>query len=218
MSFKYLEEIKETQAAIHKRVLFLVEGQDDGIFLEQILTQRGEDPSRIQILYVQGIARLWTYLSVLVKSPFFVEQKISHICLIIDADKDFSATEKHAREKLKKAGLSDPSSGSVSQANGVYVGLYILPNSRDNGELEDLIIQTLVDDKRVKDARDVLAKHQPQGEKFKKNSKRVLQISLALSPQDLCAGVGRGIRNGAFNVGLDELSDLNEFIEVFLNS
>lgn len=216
MSFKYLTEVKEKPSAPTKPIVILVEGQDDGIFLEQILEERAEDPSQIQVLFVKGISKLWDYLAALVKSPNFVEKKIRRIGVIIDADTDFSTTEAHAQSQFKRAGLAEPKSAEVSEKDGVRVGLYVLPNSRDKGELEDLIISTLSHEDRIKDAQALLVKHKPPTEDFKKPSKRVLQISLALSHTDLCAGIGRGIRNGAFEIGIAEFAELNEFISSFL--
>lgn len=216
MAFKYLTEVKEQPSALSKPIVFLVEGQDDGIVLEQILDERNEDATKIQVIAVKGISRLWAYLAALVKSPDFVARKISHICVVIDADTDFAITEAHAQGEFRKAGLADPKSDAVADKNGVRAGLYVLPNSKDKGELEDLIIHTLAQEQRVQDAQGLLVKHKPAANNFKKPSKRVLQIALALSPQDLCAGLGRGIRNGAFKVGVSELPDLDAFITEFL--
>lgn len=216
MPFKYLTEVTEKPSPLTKPIVFLVEGQDDGIFLEQILDARAEDPNQIQVLFVKGISKLWDYLAALVKSPNFVERKIRHVCIIVDADADFSATEAHAQNHFRKAGLAEPKSAEFAEKDGVRVGLYVLPNSRDNGELEDLIINTLSHEDRIKDAQALLVKHKPPNEDFKKPSKRVLQISLALCHTDLCAGIGRGIRNGAFEVGIAEFAELNGFITDFL--
>lgn len=216
MPFKYLTEVKERPNSPTKPIIFLVEGQDDGIFLEQMLDERAEDPDQIQVMSVSGISKLWDYLAALVKSPNFVDGKISHVCVIVDADADFSRTVAHAQGHFRRAGLAEPKSAEVAEKDGVRVGLYVLPNSGDKGELEDLIIKTLSHEDRIKDAQALLVKHKPPTENFKKASKRVLQISLALSHADLCAGIGRGIRNGAFKVGIADFAELNGFITTFL--
>lgn len=218
MAFKYLTEVREHPIALSKPIVFLVEGQDDGIILEQILDERNEDASKIQIIAVRGVNKLWPYLAALVKSPDFVARKITHICVVVDADKDFASTEMHAQGEFRRAGLADPKSDAVAEQDGVRAGLYILPNSSDKGELEDLVIATLSQEDRIKDSLSLLEKHKPELSGFKKPSKRVLQIALALSPQELCAGLGRGIRNGAFKVGVSELPELDAFITEFLYS
>ena len=216
MAYKYLSNTEEKPSALIKPTVILVEGEDDGIFLEQLFDSRGEDPTRIQILFIKGISKLWSYLSALTKSPIFVEGSIKGICVIIDADRDFAQTETFARSQFRKSNLAEPASSSIEEKDGVRIGLYILPNSSDNGELEDLIIGTLSHETRIIDAQALLTKHTPPQADFKKRSKRVLQISLALSDTDLCAGIGRGIRNGAFEVNTANFSDLNEFLDRFL--
>ena len=108
-------------------------------------------------------------------------------------------------------------SGRVESRGGIEVGLYLFPNSNDTGELEDLIISSLSGDARIVSAKDMVDNFEDKSSPFKKKSKRIIQIALGVSAADLCSGAGRGIRNGAFDIKLRDVSGLDDFIDRFLS-
>lgn len=217
MAYKFLVENKESSAAPpQKEYVFIVEGEDDGVFLEHLLSLKGEDPSKIEVQYVKGIAKIAPYLSALAKSPPLTSGAIKKICIIVDADTNFESAQQSANSWLRDAGLPAAESGKIENNGSIEVGLYLLPNSKETGELEDLIISSLSSDERISSAIEMVDRFNDKSSPFKKKPKRILQVALAVSSTDLCAGAGRGIRNGAFSIDLNSVSDLDKFLTDFL--
>lgn len=217
MPYKFLAESKDTPAnPPSKEYLIIVEGEDDGVFLEHVLNLKDADENKVQVQYVKGISKIPPYLLALSKSPPLTSGAIKNIAIILDADSDFNQAGSRIRTWLEEANLPISDPGTVNKDGPVSVGVYLLPNSKDSGELEDLIISCLTEDDRIVAARNLLKQFDPQTI-FKKSSKRIIQISLAVSNIDLCSGAGRGIRNGAFPIQLKDLQDLDEFLSNFLS-
>lgn len=217
MPYKFLAESKDTAATPpSKEYLIIVEGEDDGVFLEHVLNLKDADENKVQVQYVKGISKIPPYLSALSKSPPLTSGVIKNIAIILDADSDFNQAGSRLRMWLEEANLPIAEPGTVNKDGPVSVGIYLLPNSKDSGELEDLIISCLAEDERIIAARNLLDQFDPQ-RILRKFSKRIIQISLAISNVDLCSGAGRGIRNGAFPIQLKDLQDLNEFLSNFLS-
>lgn len=218
MAYTYLVENKDFSASPPKKeCVFIVEGEDDGVFLEHILSLKGSNPEKIEVQYVKGISKIAPYLSALAKSPPVTSGAIKKICIIVDADTDFESAQNSVNNWLVAAGLPNVESGKIESRGGIEVGLYLLPNSNETGELEDLIISSLSSDGRIVSAIEVVESFEDKSSPFKKKSKRIIQVALGISAVDLCAGAGRGIRNGAFDIELKDVPGLDEFIDKFLS-
>lgn len=218
MSFRFFTQgLKPEPAGTpSKEFVILVEGKDDGCFLEAALNLKGANPESVQVISVSGCENMWPYIQNLKKSSFFKSGNISGLAVILDADSDFEHTEAGARGHLASLGFPIGHSSEVAQFQGVRVGLFLLPNSELNGELEDLILDSFGNDRRVSEAVDLLNRFDETGEQLKKPAKRKMQIALAVSPTELCAGVGMGIRRGAFDLKVQHFSKLGDFLDDFL--
>ncbi|MCB1332453.1 MAG: hypothetical protein KDK26_02125 [Roseivivax sp.] len=184
--------------------------------MEELFGQLGLPEDLIEVRFVKGKPQFAGYIGALMKDPAFTSGRLEKVCVVVDADADHAATSAEMVAIFSRAGVHDVKANDFVTFSGVRVGLFVLPGDGLTGELEDIVINSNFDDPRFIHARDSLVRFQSGEENWRKHSKRVVQIALALSRIELCAGVGRGLRNNAFNITLDATEEFNEFVSRFL--
>lgn len=216
MSFKYFVPRPRAPHHFESDRIILVEGMDDALFFEAVLVELEIAAKDVEVHHVQGYPNFEDYLKALAKAPVVTSGQLIKLCVIVDADGDAVIREEDIQQKLRAAGFSAPSAGAFQKSTGPEVGLFVLPDNSSPGELEDLFLEALKSDSRLLEAISSLDKFDPDAA-WTKRSKRLIQIMLALSEQALCAGIGRGLRNGAVPLPGAELDHLKDFLEEFLS-
>jgi hypothetical protein len=74
------------------------------------------------------------------------EQNVRSFAVIRDAEQNAAAAFQSVCDALRDAGLPVPPEPGARAANGIEVAVFILPNNRDDGMLETLCVQSVVDD------------------------------------------------------------------------
>ena len=194
---------------------YLVEGEDDAIFLDHLLTQLKHDPALVCVLETKGRDNLPKFLRLISLDPAFTSGSIASIVVLFDADDAPGETEQRVNDAYKKIELEMPKSGEFCNKTIPGTGLYLFPGDGRRGNLEDLFIGMLRgnNDIRCNAAEAVTKQIIESGVDLNKLSKRTMQTVLAVSTPKLAAGIGRGLRNGALELDIKQFKELHEFID-----
>ena len=131
----------------HLTSLLLVEGNDDFHVIHSLCKQftipvrNLENPEGgiFSVVECKGIDKLFEQIAVRFKSS----QTISTIGVIIDADADLQSRWATLQDILKEIGFNlpkdFPNTGLVLQEGRLKVGVWIMPNNKLDGMLEDFI-------------------------------------------------------------------------------
>lgn len=118
----------------------LVEGNTPKFFFSKILADLGL-ANDCQIQNFGGVKDLSSFLKAFAKLPGFADE-VESVGIVRDAEESFSAAFQSVCLSIEKAGLSPPETlASMPRAN-----VFILPDNRSSGVLEDLCIQALQED------------------------------------------------------------------------
>ncbi|MDR1897303.1 MAG: hypothetical protein LBR10_10995 [Prevotellaceae bacterium] len=131
----------------HNRKL-LVEGNDDRHVIWALCKQFGIDET-FDVIDCGGIENLYDALQVR-----FKQSDIQTIGIIVDADTNLHSRWMHIRELLFRHGFpvpdSMPEEGLIlSNAGGIRVGVWIMPDNNLNGMLEDFISFLIPEDDKL---------------------------------------------------------------------
>ncbi|MEJ5229678.1 MAG: DUF3226 domain-containing protein [Pseudothermotoga sp.] len=125
---------------IEKPNLIIVEGKDDKSFLQNILVTLGMEDCQIQEL--NGKDNLHRILPALSKTPGF--EDVKSLAIFLDADLSPSSTLQSIQNALSKTKLPVPRNpGEVKSDGKIKIGVFLFPDCKNNGTVEDLIIKTL---------------------------------------------------------------------------
>lgn len=191
-------------------ILFIVEGPDDGHFLEEMLTQMDVADNVVDVRDVGGKPNIESYINLTLKSPHARSGDLKKIVIFLDADNDFERAKADFHRVLTKLGLPTPQEGSFGFGGNLEIGFYLFPRSGRSGELEDLI-EGVHRNPLLEQSRRFF-ENSTEGNEVTKPTKRIIQIYLAVVSQPLCAGVGRAIRGGSLQVDVNELEELRDFL------
>jgi len=129
---------------INKPIIILVEGKDDEQFLSSFINELFPNSiSDCNIINLQGKTNFKSQISALSKTPGFREN-VKVLLIFLDADDSLTNTFRSITNTLKELNLPDPvKPGELISDKQIKVGVYIFPNSKDNGTLEDLLIEMI---------------------------------------------------------------------------
>lgn len=125
---------------IIKQKLLVVEGESDKRFFEALLKNLSID--KIQILPIGGKTKLRENLKALAASNNF--NTINVLAVIRDADDDHAGAFKSVCDAISGIGLTPPADQLVLTNSKPFIGIMILPKPDENGELEDVCINSLL--------------------------------------------------------------------------
>lgn len=135
---------RERPLSITNPNLLLVEGDDDFHFFQRLLEHRQR--SEVQVANYAGKDKLGEFLAnALVLDPQF-SAMVKVVGVTRDADNSFDRAIQSVRDSLRRAQLPFPrepftyAGGSVRYPN-VRVLTYILPDNKNEGDLESLYLQ-----------------------------------------------------------------------------
>lgn len=216
MAYTYIVAPGPSTVPFRKEVLFVTEGIDDAIFLEQLLTSRAEDEGRIEVRYSQGNGGMPDFLKGFTQSPAFTQRRIRGICVIVDADDNPVKAENTIKKAMAEAGLPVCSACEVTESDDRWTGLYILPKKGKEGMLEDLLLEKIGVEFRADLSKETVQRAIDHGLALDKIGKRTMQILLAVSEGQISRGPGQGVRNGVVPFDPESFDELNDFLTDFL--
>lgn len=122
---------------MEKTRILLVEGKDDEHVIKA-LCQKHEIPETFEIISCEGIENLFESLPVRLKTS-----GIEAIGVIMDADEDINRLWNRMKSLFSNLGFTIPNrfpdTGLILHNNGQKVGVWIMPDNKANGMLEDFI-------------------------------------------------------------------------------
>lgn len=131
--------------AIQKPKLLIVEGNHERDFFTAWLKSLAL--SDIQIMPIGGKTLFRDNLSSLVKQRPFLDDFVSSIVIVRDADNDPQAAFASVRDAVRDVGLPVPRRCMELTTDGTLsVAIVIVPAEDEIGALEELIIKTVTDD------------------------------------------------------------------------
>lgn len=214
MSEIYFNKSKNNLDATY---ILLVEGPDDGYFLDKILEDIGADPQLVSVYLARGKDKFETTLGLILKSHAFTSGRISRYAIIRDADEDVNVATAEVAALLGRLSEPHPTNGAmVDRSDGRKIGFYTFPGIGQSGDLEELCLRTANEPPPLAAASDYITQSEAQGGLVDHRSKRVAQSYLAISTFPLCAGVGWAMARGMFNVKSAALNELKDFLRSFL--
>jgi len=235
--------------------LLLVEGKDEENFFEELLNYMGMKD--IQIISYDGKDNLKNKLEAITRIPDFSKVKV--LGIIRDADEDVNKAFQSVRNtlkislkenpyikaKIKKYTYSNfekllPQKPGIFSSGFIKIGIYIMPDNKENGMLEDLCLRSVKDsplinciDELFKCAKQIyesgeLKEYFKKYEYFKnkefykkifsesdgkiKNiSKARVQAYLSTMPV-VVSSIGIGAKKGYWNLESEVLDELKKFL------
>ena len=134
---------QRSQVSITKKKLLLVEGNDEKNFLEELFRQMGQEDI-VDIHDVAGKDNFKKNMPTFMKTPGFND--VEAIAIVRDADDSCRSAFVSVKGILKENSLLPPGRpGKFSQGNP-KVGVFIMPDNKNSGMLENLCLETVKDE------------------------------------------------------------------------
>lgn len=196
--------------AISLRKLLLVEGQDEVSVFDRLANQM--NISNIQTFDVGGKDQFPKRFPALIVLPGFAQ--VEQIGLIRDADDNHADAFASLCGVLTKEGFPKPPGDHSFSPGSPAIGVFILPNNKDNGVLEDLLVES-VDQTEAFNCVDSFSDCISELENRPKNlSKSRAQAYLAAMP-DECRSVGVGAKKKYWDFDAPCFDPLKSFLSNF---
>lgn len=202
--------------------IIFVEGQDDAYFLSSLLEEIGAKPTEVGIVGVDGKENFSSHLRGFLKSPNFTQGKVKSVAIICDADSCPLKAEASIAAIFKAAGQPVIKLGTyVTNATGVQIGLFTMPNTSSSGDLEKLCLDTVEGSPLEQKAEAFIAAAESDAAASGTNlngsrHKRKAHVFLAGQPGELVRGAGRGYSLGLFPRDHHSLNPLRAFLAATL--
>lgn len=202
----------EKRFTISAAMLFLVEGKDEERFLEVFISRRIKPESNYQIVGCGGKDNLPKIIKLLTKTPGF--HSVERLVVIRDADDSAKNAFESVRFALERAGLPAPQSAGAFSActAGISAGVYILPNCKDEGMLEDLLISSFDAGNKYNCIQSFWDCVERCGPATGTKSKGTVQVFLAAQEKSV-RDLGAGAEKGCFNFDSSSFEHLRGFLK-----
>ena len=129
--------------------VLMLEGLSDYHFVTQLLNQL-ELELDVEVSYKSGLSSVLASIYAEIAAP-----QRDVVGILLDADDDLASRWSEVADRLSDAGVSVPSSpepqGTITDAteDRPRVGIWIMPDNRSPGELEDFVIDMIPDDDQI---------------------------------------------------------------------
>ena len=135
------EEIKKSKLdqEIKNPKLLLVEGKDEENFFEVLLEKKGIED--IQIQRTDGKENLKKRFPVIKDTRGF--KKLKSLAIIHDADNNIQGSFDRICKVLRNNELPNPKQPSSFTSNSPKIGIFIIPDGKNAGNLESLCLSTV---------------------------------------------------------------------------
>ncbi len=140
-------------------ILYLCEGESEAEYVDVWLSKKNVMPDNVRVLCFEGLSQIRSKISVLIKEPGF--QYITTICVFLDAEQDFDRRKREVKEMLGNMGFPNSASGKnpwVESDGGKKTCVFISPDMKNLGRIEDIVINELKTKKDIFDCIDGFGK------------------------------------------------------------
>ena len=195
---------------ITKKKLVAVEGKDEIAFFAELLKHMGMK-NIIDILEVKGKDNFKEEMPLLTKSPGF--SGLEAIAIIRDADDSCQNAFKSVVGVLKKINLKAPARPGEFSRGNPKVGVFIMPDNKNDGKLETLCLETVKEKEGMKCVNQFIAcaSQMENPPKEKDIDKVKVQTFLAIMPE-VPDKLGVGAKKKCWDFDSSELAPLKNFI------
>lgn len=200
--------------------IFFVEGNDDGLFLSEVLKNLKVPKDDAGIIKFGGLSQFKDEFSPFIKTTAFTQGLTKSVAIIFDSDKNSAIGKKTIITHLKDLNIETtpldkvPLGDYASLYEGVHFGLFSIPIPSEPGTIETLCLEIVREDLIASAAHEFISNAQKLIFNLKGNlDKRKAQVYLAGRAEDLCAGVGMGCVRGIFDIDHAVVTPLKDFIK-----
>lgn len=193
--------------------LIFLEGTDDALFFDHLLTGMNADPEQVGLVTVGGKGEFIAKIKGFKKTPKFTQRKTKGILAIRDADDDFHVAEKEMTALFNSTFGINLKHGEIQEKDGILYGFFLLPGTNRSGDLEELCLDTVTGKALEEQSAAFLSATEvtPQDQFYKRKA----QVYLAGFTGDLCRGAGLGFKKGKFDDQHETLQPIKDFISAF---
>lgn len=193
--------------------LIFLEGTDDALFFDHILTAMNANPEQVGLVTVGGKGEFIAKVKGFRKTPNFTQGKTKGILAVRDADNDFLVAEKEMATLFNSVFGVNLKHGEIQNKDGISYGFFLLPGVNRSGDLEELCLDTVSGIALEAQSASFLAAADVSP--YDQFYKRKAQVYLAGFAGELCRGAGLGFKKGKFDDQHDALQPIKNFISAF---
>ena len=192
--------------------VILVEGKDEVNFIGELLKTLLFDTT-VDIRDVGGKNQFKNKLDTLIKTTNW--KKVTRVAIIRDADDSYQSAYQSICDSLAHVGLTVPEQTLSFTSGRPSVGVFIMPNNADKGNLEDLCLQSISTSAVIECISNFWDCICDRGVQPKNRSKSQVQTYLSTMPET-CTSLGRAAIQGHWNFSSPQFNDLKNFMSDFL--
>jgi hypothetical protein len=190
--------------------LIAVEGKDEVNFIGRLLDSL--NISDVEIVDIGGKDKFKGNIPILIKSSGF--DNLTKFGIIRDADKNASSAFTSIRNILKKNNLSLPTNYKKLSKGSPNIGIYILPDNKSSGMLEDLCLKT-VEGSPILDCVNIFEECLKKIKVKRKNRSKSRAMCYLSAMEETVYNVGIAARMNYWDFESKHLNDLKEFLIKF---
>jgi hypothetical protein len=218
MSVQFYDASIQNVLSRHPETIIIVEGDDDGYFIDALISDFCNDTAKFGIIQSNGQGNFNSTLDLLLKDGRYQFGKIRNLIIIRDADDNF--TQKIADtivllRKIEKNLASIGSGDVVITGDGRKLGLFVVSEDGKTGDLEDLLLRTINDRECCKIVWAAADDFYKIHEKPKNIGKSVVRAYISFRPEE-STGVGRAFKNKIFESSHQILDPVKELLQKFI--
>lgn len=210
---KYFKDKEwELRGKLRPRILYLCEGESEAEYVDTWLTRGNADPVEIRVLCFRGLSKIDAKIKFLIKEPNF--QNVESICIFLDAEQDFSQRIRDVEKLLRIMGFPHSESHSVpwvKLGNGKKSCVFISPDMKSSGRIENIVINELRGKKEIFTCLENFAKCSTSAGKEKFDEKQFVHSYIIMNRTGL--SLGASFQKGLFDLNDPAYADLNSLLE-----
>jgi len=197
---------------IGEKKLILVEGKDDVCFFHALLKEL--QIKHVEVRSYNGKSGFKDKFTAIKKMRGF--SLVKTLTLTRDADNNVDSAFMSIKNAVESQGLTAPSEpGKFSTQGNLRIGIFIFPNNKDGGALEDLCLKTVNDTNEMECVNSFIdCTNQLHKQSHNCQAKAKVQVFLAAKATNRCHpnSLGIGARTHCWNFKSKVMKDLKLFL------
>lgn len=193
-------------------VLIFVEGRDDAMFFEKILTELNADSDKVRINVCKGKGNLKPLISLLSKSTEYA-RIVRSVVVALDSDNGELRAIAEASGALAALGVNVTDGSDITRIGGRSFAIIALPGRGREGDLETLGLDFFPPGEIRSTADELLAAANRTRGPLDKPSKRSVQILLAATSAEIRYSIGWAFWDGTISIDFDEVRHITDILE-----
>jgi predicted ATP-dependent endonuclease of OLD family len=207
---RFFEIKDQSEVDFEKTHLFLVEGKDDAMFLDILLTEMGCAPEDVGVIIVGGKTNLSKVLKQLKLSSSF--DGLRSCAVVFDADEDPEEAVGTIRSSLSELGFPTEAEHRCADDGQLRTGIYTFPKPECPGALEELAFELAAGNRDLTSAQSFIAEAVERKQDFSGGRKRETQAFLSIASRKYRQTIGWAFRDETITVELSDVPELRDFL------